>query len=239
MTMLSVVMAAYNEAGLLEATLHEVVGGLRSSGQPFEIRLVENGSTDGTRTIAERLATEIDELHVHSMPVADYGEALRTGLLEATGEVAVIFDVDYYDLAFLKEALATLEREPASTGPVIVVGSKRAPGARDERPWLRRFATGAFAAILRWGFALSVSDTHGVKVLRRDPLDAIVRRCRYGADLFDTELILRAARAGFRVAEVPVTVSERRPPRTSVLRRVPRTLLGLARLRIALAREGI
>ncbi len=247
--MLSVVMAAYNEAAMLQATVHEVVDGLRSSGRPFELRIVENGSTDGTRTIAERLAGEIDEVRVHSMRAANYGEALRTGLLEATGDVAVIFDVDCYDLDFLKEALAALDAAPELTGPaiptgpiptgtVMVVGSKRAPGARDERPWLRRIATGTFAWILRWGFSLSVSDTHGMKVLLREPLDPMVRRCRFGADLFDTELILRAERAGFRVAEVPVTVSERRPPRTSVLRRVPRTLLGLLRLRLALAREG-
>ena len=42
------------------------------------------------------------------MRAADYGEALRTGLLESSGEVGVVFDVDYYDLDFLKEALELL-----------------------------------------------------------------------------------------------------------------------------------
>ena len=49
----------------------------------------------------------------------------------------------------------------------------------------------------------------------------IARRCRFGKDLFDTELILRAERAGLRTGEIPVTVVERRPARTSILRRVP------------------
>jgi hypothetical protein len=61
--------------------------------------------------------------------------------------------------------------------------------------------------------------------------------CRAGPDLFDTELVIRAERAGLRVEEIPVTVVERRPSRTSILGRVPRTLVGLARLRVALRRE--
>ena len=57
------------------------------------------------------------------------------------------------------------------------------------------------------------------------------RGLQCGADLFDTELIIRAERAGFAVAEVPVVVRELRPSRTSILRRVPRTIGGLVRLR--------
>jgi hypothetical protein len=76
-----------------------------------------------------------------------------------------------------------------------------------------------------------------MKVLKRAPLEPVVRATRYGADLFDTELILRAERAGLTVAELPVTVQETRPPRSSIVRRIPRSLAGLLRLRIALWRE--
>ena len=58
-----------------------------------------------------------------------------------------------------------------------------------------------------------------------------------GQDLFDTELILRVERAGLRTAEIPVGVTELRPARTSIMKRVPRTLLGLVKLRIALFRD--
>jgi hypothetical protein len=68
-------------------------------------------------------------------------------------------------------------------------------------------------------------------------VDVIARQCRFGKDLFDTELILRAERAGLHTAEIPVTVVERRPARTSILRRVPRTLSGLVKLRVALWRD--
>lgn len=232
--MISIVMPAYNEAALLEASVREVVDGLRGLGLTFEIHIVENGSTDGTPAVAARLADRIPEVATHSMRAADYGEALRTGLLEASGEIGVIFDVDYYDLDFLKHALELIDASEAPTGPAIVVGSKRAPGARDDRSSLRRAATSVFSTILRRGFGLTLSDTHGMKVLNLLALRDAVRACRSGADLFDTELIIRAEHSGLVTAEIPVTVTELRPSRTSIGRRVPRTLIGLAQLRMRL-----
>lgn len=231
-------MPAYNEAGFVEEAVRTVTEGLAGWGRPFEVCVVENGSTDGTRAIAERLAAEIPELSVMTLPTPNYGEAIRTGLLEARAPVAVLFDVDLFDLDFLKEALTVLDHDDEPTGPVIVVGSKRAPGARDQRAWHRRLTTAVFTRIVAGTFGLRVTDTHGMKVMRRDVLDPLIRRCVFGADLFDTELIIRAERAGWRDAEVPITVIERRPPRTSVFRRVPRTLWGILRLRVAFGRAS-
>ena len=232
--MISIVIPAYNEAALLGTTVRELVDGLRAIGEPFEIHIVENGSTDGTPMIATRIAQAVPEVESHSMRVADYGEALRAGLLAARGRVAVIFDVDFWDLQFMKEALAVLDADLEPSGPAIVVGSKRAPGSDDGRVLVRRIATSVFSQILRAGFGLTVSDTHGMKVVNIAALRPVVTACRNGSDLFDTELILRAERDGFLVAEVPVTVRELRPARTSIARRVPRTLLGLTKLRMAL-----
>jgi hypothetical protein len=95
-----------------------------------------------------------------------------------------------------------------------------------------------FASVLRLGFGSRVSDTHGMKALRRAAVEPIVGQCRRGSDLFDTEVVLRADRAGLRVRELPVTVHELRPSRTPILRRVPRTLVGLVRLRVDLARSA-
>ncbi|MDQ6946031.1 MAG: hypothetical protein M3256_07100 [Actinomycetota bacterium] len=62
---------------------------------------------------------------------------------------------------------------------------------------------------------------------------------RFGGDIFDTELILRAERAGLAVTELPVRVDDQRPPRTPILRRIPRSLLGLAKLRVPLWRSPL
>ena len=226
-------MPAHNEQDYLEAAVQAVLDGLRERGEPFEVLVMENGSTDGTGALARALDARHPEVRALSLAVADYGGALRAGLLEAGGDWAVIFDVDYVDLAFLDQAVMTASR----TGAVIVVGTKRGPGAEDHRPLGRQMITAVFSVVLRVGFGLGVSDTHGLKLLRRAVLAPLVAVSTFGGDIFDTELILRAERAGLVVAEIPVRVSDQRPPRTSILHRIPRTLLGLGRLRVAMWRS--
>jgi len=227
-------MPSHNEEALLATSVDEVCRGLRAGHEPFEVLVVENGSTDRTLAIAHELEAANKEVRVLSRRDADYGAALRLGLLEAHGEAVVNFDVDYYDLGFLATAVGTVGPAPA---PAIVVGSKRAPGADDRRSWPRRVVTWGFTTLLRLLFGIGVSDTHGMKAMARTRVEELARRCRFDADLFDTELVIRAERAGMAVTEIPVTVTERRPSRTPILRRVPRSLWGLVRLRVALSRE--
>jgi dolichyl-phosphate beta-glucosyltransferase len=232
---LSVVMPAHNEAGYLETAVRDVDEGMRVRGHELEILVVENGSTDDTLAIGRTLADAIPSVRVSTRPVADYGSALRDGILAARGELIVTFDVDYYDLGFVDDALALLAR--AAPAPAIVVGSKRAPGARDERPWPRRLVTMVFSLLLRAMFSLSVSDTHGMKVMRHVDVEPILERCTFRTDLFDTELVIRTQRAGLPIAELPVNAQERRPSRTPIWQRVPRTLVGMIELRLTLWRE--
>jgi glycosyltransferase involved in cell wall biosynthesis len=106
----SVILPAHNEAELLEAVVSDIVEGLREWGRPFEIRVMENGSSDATARIADDLSrTSCPEVRPHTSPDANYGKAVRQGLVEARGDIAVLFDVDYYDLPFLIEAVALLE----------------------------------------------------------------------------------------------------------------------------------
>jgi glycosyltransferase involved in cell wall biosynthesis len=218
----------------LETSVKSVVEGLRERHRSFDVVIVENGSTDGTDAIADSLSTSFPEVRVEHRADADYGRALRAGLLSARGEIVVNFDTDFFDLEFLDAAVARVS-EP--NGPTIVVGSKRGEGAHDSRAPLRKLATAVFSTVLRVAFGLHVSDTHGIKAMRRAGVEPFARACTFGQDLFDTELILRVERAGLQTAEIPVGVEELRPARTSIARRVPRTLLGLVKLRIALFRD--
>ncbi len=230
--MISIVMPAHNEEGYLEPAVKTVVTGLRDRGLRFEVVISENGSFDATAREADQLARTFPEVSALGAPVADYGVALKAGFLAARGEVVVNFDVDFVDLGFLDQALELISAEQ----PVIVVGSKCSPGAQDQRAIGRRVVTSVFSAVLRYGFGLRVSDTHGMKVLVRAPLLPLVEACEFGGDIFDTELILRAERAGLPIRELPVSVADQRPPRTPIVRRIPRSLVGLLRLRLALAR---
>lgn len=122
--LVSVVLPAHNEADLLEQSVSELVKGLSDRGQPFELIIVENGSSDATPAIARRLEAELGGVRALSLPMADYGRAIARGFEEAAAPAIVLFDVDYFDLGFLDGALRALTDEPVG----VVLASKRARG---------------------------------------------------------------------------------------------------------------
>jgi hypothetical protein len=65
-----------------------------------------------------------------------------------------------------------------------------------------------------------------------------IHACHFTRDIFDTELVIRGERAGFRLLELPVTVAEQRLPRSWILGRVPGAALGLLKLYVTLHRES-
>lgn len=231
-----IVIPVHNEAGFMGPALEMIHSQLSAVTGGYRIILVENGSTDGTHPEAVRLAETDRRLEVIRLPQADYGLAVRAGMEQAAAQTAggglsadqtwvVLFDIDYFSGPFVGQVIELADRADA------VIGSKLAPGARDDRPPIRRLATRVFNLLLRLMTGSRLSDTHGIKAVRIEAARPLLPAVSAAADLFDTELMLRAERAGRRIIEVPMAVEELRAPRSSILRRVPRTLRGLAALR--------
>jgi len=233
MTEISFILPAYNEATHLTSAVRNIVESWASSSFTIEVLIVENGSSDSTWDEAVELANHYSTVRAFHLPEADYGAALRFGLLHADGRLVVNYDVDLTEVEFLERAMSVMDVTEAA----IVVGSKRTRGSNDSRAYIRKVATWTYSSILRVGFGLSVTDTHGVKLMDRQAVLAIVPLCRFTRDLFDTELVLRAERSGLIVQEVPVQITDERPPRTKLTGRIPRTLLSLAKLRWYLSTE--
>jgi glycosyltransferase involved in cell wall biosynthesis len=220
---LTIVIPIHNEAGFVTHAVERLDAEL--SGLDFVLYLVENGSIDGTATEAEALSERFEWLRVVRLETADYGAALRAGFRSADTDWMVAFDIDYFSRRFVDEVIARAGETD------IILASKRDPAADDRRGLLRRLGTRVFNLLLRSLFGSRVTDTHGMKAVNRKVLDDVLPEVKSTEDLFDTELVLRAERAGYRIAEVPAVVEEIRPARSSYLKRVPRTLIGLLRLR--------
>jgi glycosyltransferase involved in cell wall biosynthesis len=230
----SIVIPIHNEAECLADEVGELVGEAQARGIDYELLLAENGSSDETPAIAQALAGSNPRLRALRIPLPDYGAAMKTGMLAGRGDFIVNFDIDFHDVDFMVKAGDLL----ASTAAGIVVGSKLMQGAEDRRSPARHVVSLGFTTILRLLFDRRMDDTHGMKVLRREVVQRYAPRTVMTRDLFDTELIIRARRGGVTTQAIPVTVEEKRKPRSSIVRRIPRTTRGLLRLRIVLWKEG-
>lgn len=227
----SVVIPIHNEAAYLAEALPLLYRELREVPAAVTVLLAENGSTDGTADLAKRLGSHYDGLSVLELPTPDYGAAMREGFLATRGDWAVNFDIDYFSGRFLHQVLLVGDEAD------LVLASKRAPGSEDRRSAFRRVATWGFNLVLKVLLRSSVSDTHGMKAVRRGVVEVVAPEVVSTQDLFDTELVVRAERAGFRIVEVPVVVEEQRAARSSLLKRIPRTLRGVWRIRRTLRSE--
>lgn len=231
---LSIVLPAHNEVALLSSTVSNLVAGLADKVGNFEIIVVENGSKDGTLKLARLLAEELSCVRVLTQPIGNYGAALASGITAAQGRRVATFDVDYYDLSFLRDALQRMNVGDAG----VVIASKRAPGASDRRPFPRRVVTLVFTMILRQVVGLKVSDAHGMKVYDRVAITPVVEATILRDSLFDVELVIRAQAAGIVIEELPASVRELRPARTPVLHRAIRAGVDIVRLRAILHRSA-
>ena len=229
----SIVIPVYNEEGILREAITELVTGLDLIRAELawpelavEIVIAENGSRDRTVELAEHLAAERPEVRTFSLGEPNYGKALRRGILEARGTYVICDEIDLCDLDFHRRALEHLRHGDAE----FVVGSKAMKGASDHRPLFRRAATRVINGMLRVALDFRGTDTHGLKAFHRETVLPVVEACVIDRDLFASELVIRAGRAGLHVMEIPVRLAEKRPPAINLVKRVPNVLRGMAKL---------
>jgi glycosyltransferase involved in cell wall biosynthesis len=223
---LSVVIPVYNEETIVRGACLELMDRLDERGWDYELVVSENGSSDRTVQILESLAAERPRLRYLHSDQPNYGLALRRGILAARGTYVVADEIDICDLGFYDRALSVLD----AAGADMVVGSKRAPGSRDQRPAYRRIATAVHNTLLRVALGFRGTDTHGLKAFLRERIAPTAERCVVDRDVFASELVLRAGLEGKRVVEIPVTLAEKRPPSIALFKRVPNVLRQVARL---------
>ncbi len=231
---ISIVIPIYNEQAILHAAVVDLRERLSPFGWSYEIILAENGSRDETLVIAAELALKYPEVRFFSHGEPNYGGALRRGIEHARGEIVICEEIDLCDTEFHRHAVELLD-----TGQFdMVIGSKLTAGAHDERPWARHAASQLYNGLLRGLLEFQGTDTHGLKAFLRAPLLPIARECVVEKDVFASEFVIRAYRAGLRVREIPVRVLEKRRPSINLTRRVPNVLKSLAKLTWAIRVRG-
>ena len=207
-----VVLPTFNEAENIEPIVRAALPQLASTGLPHRVLVVDDNSPDGTGAIADRLASENEEVEVlHRERKEGIGPAYLAGFgraLAAGADLLLEMDSDFsHDPADLPRLIAAADRAD------LVLGSRYVPGG-GVTDWglMRRAVSRGGSLYAKLLLGVPVNDlTGGFKCFRREVLESLdlsgVGTDGYG---FQIEMTYRAIRGGFRVEEVPIVFRDRR-----------------------------
>ncbi|MBP90876.1 MAG: glycosyl transferase [Planctomycetaceae bacterium] len=202
--LLSVIIPVYNEA----TTVEKVIERVRATRLPLEIILVDDGSTDGTREVLEGLRDEADLKIVFHEKNQGKGAALKTGFLEASGDIVVVQDADMeYDPQDFRLLIQPIIENTAD----VVYGSRFSGADRAVSPLWHLAANKVITNLFNIFHGHRFTDVETCyKVFRRELIQDVaprLREKRFGIELEVTALLLR--NRGLRFHERPIRYARR------------------------------
>ncbi len=216
---LSIVMPCLNEVETVGRCIEKAQRSLRELAIDGEVLVADNGSTDGSAELAERLGARVVRAAERG-----YGSALRTGIQAARGRYVLMGDADdSYDFSAIEPFVLKLRE-----GNDLVVGNRLRgeirPGAM---PWSHhRLGNPVLTLLGRLFFRSPVGDIYcGLRAFRRRAYEAL--RLRTTGMEFACEMIIKSSLLGQRIAEVPIVLHKdgrSRPPHLRTWRDGWRTL---------------
>lgn len=199
---ISVILPAYNESDNVGRSIGSLSNLMRVTSMPYEILLVDDGSTDGTRQMASRATFDPHVRVVGYGRNMGKGYALRYGTLFAKGDIVVFIDSDSeIDLTTLKRYMML------SKNADIIIASKRHPGSNVSQPMRRKILSLGFHCLVSILTGIRVSDTQtGLKVFRTESLRRIMPLLSVKRYAFDVEVLTVAQLLNMRIVEIPVNL---------------------------------
>ncbi|HUS15421.1 MAG TPA: dolichyl-phosphate beta-glucosyltransferase [Chloroflexia bacterium] len=211
--LLTVVIPAYNEAARLPASLTRIEQYLSQQSYPYELIVVDDGSSDDTATLAEQFAANNPYVRVIRNPHMGKGVTVRTGMLAGTGRYILYSDTDLSTpIEELAKLLSWLDK-----GYDIAIGSREGQGAvRYNEPGYRHLMGRVFNKFVQLVALRQFKDTQcGFKAFRHAASEDLFRAVQIYGDKagpvkgamvtgFDVEVLYLALKRRYRVKEVPV-----------------------------------
>ena len=220
-TEVSVVLPAYNEEGTIEETVEVTLRTLASflPAGSYEVVVAEDGCEDRTPAVAGRLAREHEPVrHVHSDERQGRGGALEHAFRESRGGTLAYFDTDLAtDMTHLEELVESVRSE----GYDLATGSRWLPDSEADRPAKRGVPSLGYNGLVRLMLRSRLQDHQcGFKAFDRETLFALLGDVEDDHWFWDTEVLVRAQRAGYRVKEFPVGWEPRTDSKVNIVRDV-------------------
>ncbi|MBL9138830.1 MAG: glycosyltransferase family 2 protein [Verrucomicrobiales bacterium] len=202
----------------------------------WEIVIADNGSTDGTNEIGLRLARVEDHVRYLRLQQSGRGRALRRAWAQSASPVLAYSDVDLStDLRHVPELLDAVLRG----GFDLALGSRLAGGSETSRGLGREILSRGYNGLARLILGTQVRDLQcGFKAIKREAASLLLPLVESERWFFDTELVVLAEAADFRLREVAVRWTDDPDTRVRLLPTIVEDLRGLARLRYQLRRKA-
>jgi glycosyltransferase involved in cell wall biosynthesis len=214
----SIVIPAFNESARILATLESVVSCIRDCGWPAEVIVVNDGSKDSTAEVVRAFARNAPEVRlIENSENRGKGYSVRSGLLQALGEVVMFTDAD------LSAPIEEAERLFAAIagGADIAIGSRWLAKSRQthRQPLYRQFFGRCFNLVIRAVMGLKFADTQcGFKAFTRHAAQTVFQLMTIERWGFDPEILFIALKRGFWIIEVPVSWAHDSRSRISYIR---------------------
>ena len=227
---ISVCIPMYNESRVIAKSAEELSSYMTSHFEDYEIVFCSDGSTDGCDEIVR--AMELPNVRVITyQPNQGKGYAVRTALLEATGDIRMFTDADLaYGTEVISRVYKTFEEHPDAD---MVIGSRNlAKDGYEGYTFLRKLMSKVYIKVLciAGGFKLSDSQC-GCKAFTGDAVQRIFPRCEVNRFAFDFEAILWAIKMNMKIVEMPVKVINHGESKVNVIKDTLRMLKDLRRMK--------
>jgi dolichyl-phosphate beta-glucosyltransferase len=226
---LSIVIPAYNEERRLSATLANISSYLAAQPWTWEVRVVDDGSQDGTKAVARSFAERDPRMVVQPEPHRGKGGAVKAGLLAARGGYRFICDAD---LSMPIEEIGKF-LPPILSGFDVAIGSREGLLARRVAEPAHRHLTGRLFNLVVQQLALpGIEDSQcGFKMFTATAVQRIFPRVTVEGWAFDVEVLAIARAQALRIAEVPIQWHYRRESQLTLVRDGIAMLRDLLRIR--------
>ena len=234
--MITLVIPMYNESSIIAETAKTVSEYMQNTFESYEVIFSNDGSKDDSAKI-------VSDLNLPNVRVVGYeqnhgkGRAIRTGMLEAKGEIVMFTDADLaYGTDVIKRVYDTLKDADAN----MLIGSRNlSKDGYEGYTAMRKLMSKIYIKVLcvAGGFKLSDSQC-GCKAYKGEAVKKIFSRCKVDGFAFDFESILWAQKFGYKIVEMPVKIVNHRESKVNAIRDTFKMLGDLSKMKKRIKKES-
>jgi dolichyl-phosphate beta-glucosyltransferase len=228
---LSIVIPAYNEETRLPRYLKQIIDYFAVRGTRYEVIVVDDGSVDATASVVHKISAKNHRIKLITLPAnRGKGHAVKTGMLAATGKLALFADADgatpIGEVERLKHAI--------EGGADVAIASRamREQGCQVRAQLHRKIMGSVFNFVVTTVAVKGINDTQcGFKLFKREAAQAVFPLQRIDDFGFDVEILFLCRKNRCKISEVPVNWTEVKGSKVGLVRDSLRMLVDVFRVR--------